>query len=99
MDHTRITPFNTKETYPARDVDNDLCPAAASGVIHLRGQMGQDPDARQSVHRAMGKWLKGIFPVSTGSGAGALSRTEWLAGADAAALPTTSATTIAAAAN
>ena len=50
MKHTRIRPFNTKETYPEQDLDNDLCQAVvAGGVVYLRGQIGQDLDTRESV--------------------------------------------------
>lgn len=48
--HTRIRPFNTKDTYPEQDLDNDLCQAVvAGGVVYLRGQIGQDLDTRESV--------------------------------------------------
>lgn len=48
--HTRIRPFNTKETYPEQNLDNDLCQAVvAGGVVYLRGQIGQDLDTRESV--------------------------------------------------
>ena len=33
---------------------------------------------RQDVYREMGKWLKGVFPVSTGLVVTALARPEWL---------------------
>lgn len=48
--HTRIRPFNTRETYPEQNLDNDLCQAVvAGGVVYLRGQIGQDLDTRESV--------------------------------------------------
>ena len=48
--HTRIRPFNTKDTYPEQKLDNDLCQAVvAGGVVYLRGQIGQDLDSRESV--------------------------------------------------
>jgi len=48
--HTRIRPFNTKETYPEQNLDNDLCQAVvANGVVYLRGQIGQDLETRESV--------------------------------------------------
>ena len=48
--HTRIRPFNTKDTYPEQDLDNDLCQAVvAGGVVYLRGQIGQDLDSRENV--------------------------------------------------
>ncbi|KAB1655677.1 RidA family protein [Pseudoclavibacter chungangensis] len=49
-EHTRIRPFNTKETYPEQNLDNDLCQAVvAGGVVYVRGQIGQDLDTRESV--------------------------------------------------
>ena len=48
--HQRIRPFNTKDTYPEQNLDNDLCQAVvAGGVVYLRGQIGQDLDTRESV--------------------------------------------------
>lgn len=138
MRHTRIRTFNTKETYPEQNLDNDLCQAViADGVVYLRGQIGQDLDTRESVgigdveaqaetamanikmlleeaggtledivkvtvylidpryrepvYRTMGKWLKGVYPVSTGLVVSALARPEWLVEIDATAVLTTSA--------
>ena len=131
--HTRIRPFNTKDTYPEQDLDNDLCQAVvAGGVVYLRGQIGQDLDPRESVgigdvevqaeqamgnidlllresgsrlddivkvvvyltdiryrepvYRVMGRWLKGVHPVSTGLVVDALARPEWLVEIDATAV-------------
>lgn len=133
MKHTRIRTFNTKETYPEQNLDNDLCQAVvAGGVVYLRGQIGQDLDTRESVgigdveaqtekamanikmlleeaggtmedivkvtvylidpryretvYRTMGRWLKGVFPVSTGLVVTALARPEWLVEIDATAV-------------
>lgn len=133
MKHTRIRSFNTKETYPEQNLDNDLCQAVvAGGVVYLRGQIGQDLDTRESVgignveaqtekamanikllleeaggtledivkvtvylidpryretvYRTMGRWLKGVFPVSTGLVVSALARPEWLVEIDATAV-------------
>ncbi len=48
--HTRIRPFNTRDTYPEQDLDNDLCQAVvAGGVVYVRGQIGQDLDTRENV--------------------------------------------------
>ena len=48
--HTRIRTFNTKDTYPEQNLDNDLCQAVvANGVVYLRGQIGQDLETRESV--------------------------------------------------
>ena len=113
MSHTRIRPFNTRETYPEQNLDNDLCQAVRRREhVYLRGQIGQDLDTRESVgigdaeaqaeqamdniamlleeaggrlehivkvtvyltdiryrepvYRVMGRWLKGVYPVSTG---------------------------------
>jgi enamine deaminase RidA (YjgF/YER057c/UK114 family) len=131
--HTRIRPFNTRETYPEQRLDNDLCQAVvANGVVYLRGQIGQDLDTRESVgigdveaqaeramaniamlmaeaggtlddvvkvtvylvdiryrepvYRVMGRWLKGVHPVSTGIVVSALARPEWLVEIDATAV-------------
>ncbi len=131
--HTRLRMFNTKETYPEQNLDNDLCQAVvAGGVVYLRGQIGQDLDTRESVgigdvtaqtekamanikmlleeagssladivkvtvyiidpryredvYRTMGKWLKGVYPVSTGIVVQALARPEWLVEIDATAV-------------
>src|ERR671917_2200517 len=48
--HRRIRPFNTRDTYPDQDLDNDLCQAVVAGnTVYLRGQVGQDLDTRESV--------------------------------------------------
>lgn len=133
MKHTRIRPFNTRDTYPEQDLDNDLCQAVvAGGVVYLRGQIGQDLETGQSVgigdveaqaeqamaniamlldeaggslehivkvviyltdirfrepvYRTMGRWLKGVHPVSTGLVVDALARPEWLVEIDATAV-------------
>ncbi|WP_442918757.1 RidA family protein [Leucobacter sp. USHLN153] len=131
--HQRLRMFNTKDTYPEQNLDNDLCQAVvANGVVYLRGQIGQDLETRESVgvgdvvaqteqamsnikmlleeagsrmedivkvtvyiidpryredvYRTMGKWLKGVFPVSTGIVVQALARPEWLVEIDATAV-------------
>ena len=50
--HERIRPFNTKETYPEQNLDNDLCQAvkARGTMVFLRGQVAQDLDTRCSLH-------------------------------------------------
>lgn len=135
MKHTRIRPFNTADTYPEQNLDNDLCQAVvANGVVYLRGQIGQDLDTRENVgigdvgaqaekamaniamlmeeaggtledivkvtvyltdirfretvYRVMGRWLKGVHPVSTGLVVSALARPEWLVEIDATAVLT-----------
>jgi enamine deaminase RidA (YjgF/YER057c/UK114 family) len=131
--HRRIRPFNTRETYPEQNLDNDLCQAVVAGnTVYLRGQIGQDLDTRESVgigdviaqtehamrnialllqesgsalddivkvvvyltdvryrdpvYQVMGRWLKGVFPVSTGVVVTALARPEWLVEIDAIAV-------------
>ncbi|MBD8875567.1 RidA family protein [Roseibium polysiphoniae] len=134
MAHTRIRKFNTKDTYPEQNIDNDLCQvvAAKGTMIFVRGQIGQDLDTsenvavgdvagqteqamtnikmlveeaggklehitkitiylvdpryREDVYRVVGKWLKGVFPVSTGIVVSALARPEWLVEVDAIAV-------------
>ena len=50
MTHRRIRPFNTRETYPEQDLDNDLCQAVVAGnTVYLRGQIGQNLDTTESV--------------------------------------------------
>jgi enamine deaminase RidA (YjgF/YER057c/UK114 family) len=135
--HTRIRTFNTRDTYPEQNLDNDLCQAVvANGVVYLRGQVGQDLDTsvsvgigdveaqaeramanikllldeaggtladivkvivyltdiryREPVYRVMGRWLKGVYPVSTGILVSALARPEWLVEIDATAVLSTS---------
>jgi enamine deaminase RidA (YjgF/YER057c/UK114 family) len=41
---------------------------------------------REAVYRSMGKWLKGVFPVSTGLVVHALARPEWVVEIDATAV-------------
>jgi enamine deaminase RidA (YjgF/YER057c/UK114 family) len=131
--HRRIRPFNTRETYPEQNLDNDLCQAVVAGnTVYLRGQIGQDLDTRESVgigdvttqteramaniamllqeagsaledivkivvyltdiryrdpvYQVMGRWLKGVFPVSTGVVVTALARPEWVVEIDAIAV-------------
>jgi len=37
-----------------------------------------DPRSREPVYQEIGKWLKGVFPVSTGIVVAGLAKTEWL---------------------
>jgi enamine deaminase RidA (YjgF/YER057c/UK114 family) len=130
--HTRIRKFNTKDTYPDQDLDNDLCQVVKAGnMVFLRGQVGTDfegnligpgnPEAqteqamknvkqlleeagscldhickitiyltdstdRPTVYRAVGKWLKGVFPASTGVVVAGLAKPEWLLEVDVIAV-------------
>lgn len=51
MVHTRIRTFNTKETYPEQNLDNDLCQAvvARGTTIFLRGQCPQNLDDAKNI--------------------------------------------------
>lgn len=131
--HTRIRPFNTRDTYPEQNLDNDLCQAVRAGdTVYVRGQIGQDLDTsesvgigdveaqteqamanitmlleeagarmehlvkltiyivdpryRETVYRTIGRWTKGVHPISTGIVVSALARPEWLVEVDAIAV-------------
>jgi enamine deaminase RidA (YjgF/YER057c/UK114 family) len=51
MAHTRIRPFNTKDTYPEQKLDNDLAQAvvARGAMVFLRGQCPQDLDTAADI--------------------------------------------------
>ena len=51
MKHTRIRPFNSKDTYPEQKLDNDLCQVvvAQGKMVFLRGQVGQNLDTAHNV--------------------------------------------------
>jgi enamine deaminase RidA (YjgF/YER057c/UK114 family) len=50
VSHRRIRPFNTRDTYPEQQLDNDLAQAVVAGnMVFLRGQVGQDLDTGESV--------------------------------------------------
>ena len=135
MAHIRIRKFNTKNTYPEQNLDNDLCQAVVTEggkIIWLRGQCPQnleeavsiasddpaeqthkvmkniceliqeaggemkhlvklvvyitDVRHREAVYRTIGKYTKGVYPVSTGLVVQALARPEWLVEIDATAV-------------
>lgn len=123
-EHIRFRKFNTKDTYPDQNLDNDFCQVVRAGnMIFVRGQVGSDfegnvvgigdPAAqtdqamrnvdqllreagskledickitvfitdrayREPVYSQIGKWLKGVFPVSTGLIVQGLAKPEWL---------------------
>lgn len=123
-EHIRLRKFNTKDTYPDQNLDNDFCQVVRAGnIIFVRGQVGSDfegnivgigdPAAqtdqamrnvdqllqeagsklgdickitvfitdrayREPVYRQIGKWLKGVYPVSTGLIVQGLAKPEWL---------------------
>lgn len=134
MAHERYRKFNTKDTYPEQNLDNDLCQTvkARGTMVFVRGQVGQDLETAQSVggddpaaqaeqamknvkmlleeagssldhicriqvylvrredrdavYRTIGKWLKGVHPVSTGLFVAGLARPEWLMEIEATAV-------------
>lgn len=45
-----------------------------------------DPRYREPVYRTVGRWLKGVFPVSTGLVVSALARPEWVVEIDVVAV-------------
>jgi enamine deaminase RidA (YjgF/YER057c/UK114 family) len=45
-----------------------------------------DPRYREAVYLVVGRWLRGVFPVSTGLVVSALARPEWLVEVDAIAV-------------
>lgn len=51
MAHTRIRPFNTRDTYPEQLLDNDLCHAvvARGATVYLRGQCPQALDDDEDI--------------------------------------------------
>ena len=135
MTHIRIRKFNTKNTYPEQNMDNDFCQAVVTEggkIVWLRGQCPQNLDDavsiasddpaeqthkvmqnisqliqeaggemkhlvkivvyitdiknREAVYRVIGKYTKGVHPVSTGLVVQALARPEWLVEVDATAV-------------
>ncbi len=125
MAHVRLRKFNTRDSYPDQELDNDLSMVVRAGRhVFLRGQVGQDietarsvgigdaaaqadqamanvkmlleeagskldhickitvyitdPRYREPVYRVIGRWLEGVFPVSTGLVVAGLARPEWL---------------------
>ena len=135
MVHTRIRKFNTKNTYPEQNLDNDLCQAVVTEggkIVWMRGQCPQNLDDalsiasldpaeqthkvmqnidqllqeaggemkhlvklvvyitnihhRGAIYRIIGKYTKGVYPVSTGLVVQALARPEWLVEIDATAV-------------
>jgi enamine deaminase RidA (YjgF/YER057c/UK114 family) len=54
MIHRRIRPFNTKDTYPEQNLDNDLCQVvvARGATVFVRGQCPQDLDTAVDINSA-----------------------------------------------
>jgi enamine deaminase RidA (YjgF/YER057c/UK114 family) len=135
MAHERIRKFNTKDTYPEQQLDNDLAQAVVTRggrIVWLRGQCPQNLDDalnidshdpveqthkvmqnmrqlieeaggkmdhlvkivvyitdirhREAVYRTIGKYIKGVHPVSTGLVVQALARPDWLVEIDGTAV-------------
>jgi len=52
MTHTRIRPFNTRETYPEQSLDNDLSQAVVTRggrIVWMRGQCPQNLDDAKTI--------------------------------------------------
>jgi len=52
MAHQRIRKFNTKQTYPEQNLDNDLCQAVITRggkTVYLRGQCPQNLDDAKNI--------------------------------------------------
>ncbi len=52
MAHTRIRKFNSKETYPEQNLDNDFCQAVitrSGKTVYLRGQCPQELDGASNI--------------------------------------------------
>ena len=52
MTHQRIRPFNTKQTYPEQNLDNDLCQAVVTcggKTVWMRGQCPQNLDDAKNI--------------------------------------------------
>ena len=52
MAHTRIRKFNTRDTYPEQNLDNDLCQAVVTQggkTVYLRGQCPQNLDDAKNI--------------------------------------------------
>ena len=52
MTHQRLRKFNTRDTYPEQNLDNDLSQGviARGTLVFLRGQVSQDLGTRRSLH-------------------------------------------------
>ena len=135
MTHKRIRKFNTKDTYPEQNLNNDLCQAVVTEggkTVWMRGQCPQNLDDgsniasmdpaeqthkvmknikqlieetggtmnhlvkivvyitdiknREAIYQVIGKYTKGVYPVSTGLVVERLARPEWLVEIDATAV-------------
>ena len=55
-------------------------------VVIARMSPDTDPRFREAVYRVVGRWLKGVYPVSTGIVVTAFARPEYLVEVDATAV-------------
>ncbi len=52
MTHQRIRPFNTRDTYPEQDLENDLCQAVVTrggATVYMRGQCPQSLEDAKNI--------------------------------------------------
>ena len=53
MTHQRIRKFNSKDTYPEQNLDNDLCQAVVTKggrTVWMRGQCPQNLDDQKKIN-------------------------------------------------
>ena len=86
----RASASATSRRRPRRRWPTSTCccarPAAALADIVKVVVYLTDIRYREPVYRVMGRWLKGVYPVSTGLVVAALARPEWLVEIDATAV-------------
>ncbi|MFD2396441.1 RidA family protein [Prauserella oleivorans] len=78
----------TEQTRKAMANIKQLLEEAGSGLCDIVKIVVYLTDIRyrEPVYREMGKWLKGVYPVSTGIVVDALARPEWVVEIDATAV-------------
>ena len=65
------------------ELNNALTPILNYAKLGLRNP---DPAYREPAYQVIGRWLKGVHPVSTGVVVSALARPEWLVEIDVTAV-------------
>jgi hypothetical protein len=88
MTHQRIRPFNTKQTYPEQNLDNDLCQAIVTcggKTVWMRGQCPQNLDDAKNIESLdpvmqTHKVMKNIRQAETLNGAGEVIHDRTLTG-------------------
>ncbi len=63
----------------------DECDATLGDIVKVTTYL-IDPTMREPVYRVIGRWLRGVFPVSTGLVVVALAKPEWLVEVDVIAV-------------